>query len=100
MLEIIQTPTFVKDFKKLKNKHYNMDSLKRIINYIEKGENEILVTKYHDHALKGNWKGFRELHVEKDWLLVYIIDNNELCLTLIRTGSHNQVFKYNGFRYF
>ncbi|APX72009.1 type II toxin-antitoxin system YafQ family toxin [Companilactobacillus allii] len=91
MLEIVQTPTFVKDFKKLKKKHYNMLLLKKVVTHIVKGENEILVSKYRDHALKGNWQGFREVHIEKDWLLVYLVNKGELRLALIRTGSHSQI---------
>ncbi|MDR1766452.1 MAG: type II toxin-antitoxin system YafQ family toxin, partial [Lachnospiraceae bacterium] len=24
-----------------------------------------------DHALKGEWAGYRECHIEPDWLLIY-----------------------------
>ena len=26
---------------------------------------------YRDHEIIGNWKGFRELHIAPDWLLIY-----------------------------
>ena len=47
--------------------------------------------KYEDHALKGNWKHRRELHLEPDWLLVYKVDA-ENC-TFDRTGTHSDLFK-------
>ncbi len=31
---------------------------------------------YLDHPLKGDWKGYRDLHIEPDWLLIYYIDGN------------------------
>ena len=39
------------------------------------------------------FKGVCELHIEKDWLLIYQINDDELTLLLLRTGSHDQLFK-------
>ena len=47
-------------------------------------------------AVKGEWAGFRELHIEGDWLLIYRIDHGELCLVLTRTGSHDALFGRGG----
>ena len=55
-------------------------------------ENGTLPEKYQDHALKGEWLGHRECHVEPDWLLVYKIENNVLVLTLTNTGTHADIF--------
>ena len=52
-----------------------------------------LPAKYKDHELKGDWKGFRELHISPDWLLIYTKNKTELILTLTRTGSHSELFK-------
>ena len=49
--------------------------------------------KYRDHALSGNFAGFRECHIQPDWLLVYLIENDVLTLTLVDTGSHSDIFK-------
>ncbi|EMF0042676.1 type II toxin-antitoxin system YafQ family toxin [Enterococcus hirae] len=62
-----------------------------MINLLVNQEQEVLRTKYKDHALQGNWKGFRELHVQSDWLLIYKIDGKKLILTLVRTGSHDKI---------
>jgi mRNA interferase YafQ len=43
-----------------------------------------------DHPLRGNWKGFRDLHIEPDWLLIYRTDGLELLLA--RTGTHADLF--------
>ena len=51
-----------------------------------------LLPKQKDHALSGDYSGFRECHVEPDWLLIYAIDGTTLVLTLARTGSHSDLF--------
>ena len=48
--------------------------------------------KYKDHPLKGEFKGFRECHIQPDWLLVYLVENDILTLTLVDTGSHADIF--------
>ena len=49
-----------------------------------------LPERYGDHPLSGNWKGFRDMHLEPDWLLLYRIENDEL--QLARTGTHADLF--------
>ena len=48
-----------------------------------------------DHTLSGSLAGFRECHIQPDWLLVYNKeDNGDLhILNLIRTGTHSDLFK-------
>ncbi len=38
----------------------------------------------------GNYKGFREIHIEPDWLLIYRIDKNYLILE--KTVTHSDDF--------
>ena len=52
---------------------------------------EPLAARYRDHPLRGIWKGYREAHVEPDWILIYRIEGDEL--RLIRTGSHADLFR-------
>ena len=52
-----------------------------------------LDTKYKDHSLSGKQKGYRECHIQPDWLLIYLIENDILTLTLIDTGTHADWFK-------
>lgn len=47
-----------------------------------------LPQKMRDHALLGSCRGHREFHIEPDWLLTYLVDEGELILTAVRTGSH------------
>ena len=91
MLTIEFTPSFKRDYKRMMKKHYNETEFRKVINLLVNQEQEVLRTKYKDHALQGNWKGFIELHVQSDWLLIYKIDGNKLILTLVRTGSHDKI---------
>lgn len=93
-MKIRPTPKFVRDFKKLKKKHYNVKKLQEVIEHIVNKDIDVLVRVYRDHALKGNWKGFRKCHIESDWLLIYCIrkDKNLVELVLTRTGSHDELF--------
>ena len=87
---IKRTKQFKKDYKLAKNRGFNMALIDNLINMLANGEP--LAQKYKDHALIGNYKGYRECHVTPDWLLIYRVDNNELILTLTHTGSHSDLF--------
>ena len=56
-------------------------------------QNDIpLEEKYRDHELKGKYQGFRECHIQPDWLLIYLKENDVLTLTLVDTGTHADLF--------
>lgn len=90
MLELVTTSQFRKDLKRIKKRGLNLKKLEQILTQLRK--QEILDIKYRDHALSGNYLGFRECHIEPDWLLVYAIDKGKLILTASRTGSHSDLF--------
>lgn len=50
--------------------------------------------RHRDHRLSGDYEGVRECHVEPDWLLIYTKGGaaETAFLTLIRTGSHSELF--------
>ena len=66
-----------------------MELLEDVVNKLQK--DIPLEAKYKDHDLKGNWKGFRECHIQPDWLLIYLKENEVLTLTLVATGSHSDL---------
>jgi mRNA interferase YafQ len=49
-----------------------------------------LPKQYRDHALKGKWEGHHELHIEDDWVIIYMMDNKGILLE--RAGSHRELF--------
>ena len=63
-LTIKTTKRFDKDLKKLKKRKYDLTLLAQIINKLS--DSEILAEKYRDHYLTGDYKGFRESHIQPD----------------------------------
>ena len=84
------TTQFRKDFKLAIKRGLKIKLLEDVIASLAAGEP--LDEKYRDHALSGNWTGFRECHVLPDWLLIYRVENDVLVLTLTRTGTHSDLF--------
>lgn len=80
MLEIVLSNQFKKDLKLAKKRVCKIDRLRNVVNALASGQK--LEEKYRDHGLTGKYKGFRECHVEADWLLVYRINQDALELFL------------------
>ena len=90
MLKLQVTTRFKKDIKRMQKQGKPMHILKSVIDDLL--EEKPLDAKYRDHALVGNYIGFRECHLMSDWLLVYSIDHITLILTAYRTGTHSDLF--------
>ena len=50
-----------------------------------------LPAELKDHELKGDWKGYRELHVGGDFLLIYRVEEKTIYFT--RIGIHADLFE-------
>ena len=90
MLELVTTAQFRKDLRRIRRRGYDLSKLDRVLQSLLR--EEPLPAKHRDHALSGDYIGFRECHVEPDWLLVYAIDKGLLILTASRTGTHADLF--------
>ena len=90
MLDIILSNQFKKDLKTAKKRGYNLDLLDEVVTKLS--NLQPLEAKNRDHELSGIYKGFRECHIQPDWLLIYRINNNDLILFLSRTGTHSDLF--------
>ena len=90
MYRIVPSNQFKKDLKLAKKRGLDIDLLRSVVNTLAEGRK--LEEKYRDHGLSGEYRGFRECHIEPDWLLVYRIEDKELELFLFRTGSHSDLF--------
>lgn len=84
------TNQFKKDLKVSKKRNLDIDLLESIVEKLANGEE--LEPKFKDHSLTGNYKGYRECHINPDWLLIYKIQDDILVLTLQRTGRHSDLF--------
>ena len=89
-LTVKLTTIFKKDYKMAMKRGRKMELLDKVITTLALGEN--LPNENRDHDLHGNWKGYRECHIQSDWLLIYKIEKDILVLTLTRTGSHSDLF--------
>lgn len=90
MLKVQYSAKFKKDYKKATNRGYDMQKLANIIELLAMCKSLPMQNK--DHSLTGNYKDFRECHIEPDWLLIYEINNELLTLFLMRTGTHSDLF--------
>lgn len=88
--DIQRTSRFKKDYKLAVKRGCDPKLLMDVIGLLANGEK--LPEKYNDHSLTGNYVGYRECHVQPDWLLVYKITESALILTLYRTGTHSDLF--------
>jgi mRNA interferase YafQ len=91
MYNIRPTTRFQKDLKRIKKRGFDISLLTEIIKKLAAGEP--LPAKNKNHLLSGIYSNCWECHITPDWLLIYEIDENELILYLMRTGSHSDLFK-------
>ncbi len=90
-LNIVLSNQFKKDLKTAAKRGYDIGLLETVVNTL--AAQKPLPEKHRDHALTGDYIGFRECHILPDWLLIYRIDGDDLILFLSRTGTHSDLFK-------
>jgi mRNA interferase YafQ len=88
MLTPVTSGRFKRDVRRVERRNKDMNKLRLALSLLIAGEP--LPAEYGDHPLRGDWKGFRDLHLESDWLLLYRIEGDEL--QLARTGTHADLF--------
>jgi mRNA interferase YafQ len=86
--EIVRSTAFKKDVKRAEKRGKDMVKLKAVILLLL--DDKPLEPRHRDHPLKGDWIGYRDLHIEPDWLLLYRLTETELWLA--RTGTHSDLF--------
>lgn len=84
------TNRFQKERKLAEKRGLPMDLLEEVV--LKLADGIPLPKKNKDHALTGCYAGYRECHIQADWLLMYKIEDSVLVLTLSRTGSHSDLF--------
>jgi mRNA interferase YafQ len=87
---ILETTTqFDKDLKRQEKRRKPLNKLHEIIETLR--ARRPLDPNYKDHSLSGEWKGWRDCHIEPDWVLIY--GRGDVTLELGRTGSHADLFE-------
>ena len=89
MLVAVRSGRFKRDVKRLQKRGKDLTKLRSALMLLL--EEKPLAPQYRDHSLRGDWEGFRDLHIEPDWLLLYRIRDGEL--QLARTGSHADLLR-------
>lgn len=89
MRALVRSGQFRRDVKRAEKRGKDLSKLRDLILLL--ASEEALPEKFKDHPLRGEWKGYRDAHIEPDWLLIYRIAGEEL--QLVRTGSHSDLFE-------
>lgn len=89
MLAPVRSSRFKRDVKRLEKQGKDLTKLRAVLLLLVEGNP--LPPHYRDHSLRGEWNGFRDLHIEPDWLLIYRVRDEEL--QLARTGTHAELFR-------
>ncbi len=90
MYEVVLSNRFRKDLKLAAKRGCDLALLNSIVDRLAQGET--LPAKHRDHSLTGDYIGFRERHIQPDWLLIYRTEGEALMLFLMRTGTHADLF--------
>jgi len=88
MLRASFSNKFKKQYDLMKKRGLKIKLLDKIIFELIQGNK--LPTKNRDHSLSGDYIGFRECHIQPDWLLIYYIEAD--VITFDATGSHSDLF--------
>lgn len=91
---VIFTKQFRRDLKRVKHSGKNelIEKIRHIIKLLK--NNKELPASCRPHKLKGEFMNLEECHISPDWLLVYQRRKDILVITLLRTGSHTDIFDH------
>lgn len=89
MFTLKMTGQFKKDLKRIQNRPKKIEHLETVLSFLQ--ETGVVPEIYSPHKLTGNYDGFMECHVENDFLLIWL-DEEENVIKLVRLGSHSELF--------
>ena len=90
--ELVLTGKFKKGLKLAKKRGLNIKLLDDIVEKLLHGIP--LEEKHRDHELKGKYKGFRECHIQPDWMRFQLSENVPMLICILYEpilGSYNQI---------
>jgi mRNA interferase YafQ len=88
MLLLAPSGRFKRDVKRAAKRGKDIQKLREVIDLLQ--SEAPLPARYRDHPLRGPWSGWRDLHVEPDWLLIYRVAQGRL--ELVASGTHADLF--------
>jgi mRNA interferase YafQ len=93
MRHIESSVGFRKQLKLMLRRGKGEEQIKKVILLL--ANDQALAAKYHDHPLTGQFTGFRDCHIQPDWVLIYKKMDSEDGLGILRleeTGTHADLF--------
>jgi mRNA interferase YafQ len=85
---VVTSKQYAKDAKRVRSRGNDMARLVAIVDSLL--NREPLEPPHRDHPLVGDWRGYRECHIQPDWLLIYRLDDESIYLA--PTGTHSDLF--------
>ncbi len=94
MRTIERSTSFRRDYKRVKSTPRHAKDIELLLSKVLALllADQTLPENNRDHALSGDWVGYRECHVKPDLLLIYRKPDADT-LRLARLGSHSQLFE-------
>lgn len=90
MKDVYYSTKAKKDLKKYRNNPKKMRNLYEVLNMLI---NDVeLPAVYKAHELIGQYKGCMECHIEGDFLLIWVDEDNNV-IEVLRLGSHSELFR-------
>ena len=87
-MQLRTTTRFEKDLKRVAKRNRDLTKLWAIVERLVTGQR--LEPQHRQHRLSGRRSSYWECHIEPDWLLIRGRDGD--LLTLVRTGTHSDLF--------
>ena len=88
MRKLRRNARFKRDVRRMKKRGKDIGKLQAIVKKLLARKS--LTPHHRRHRLKGGMAHCWECHIEPDWLLVW--EENDRSVTLIRTGTHEELF--------
>jgi mRNA interferase YafQ len=82
---------FKKDLKLMEKRGLKMREIYEVMLSLQ--NEEPLPPFRRDHTLAGNYIGYRECHIDPDWLLIYKIRSEVNEIYFHRAGTHSDLFR-------
>lgn len=86
--DIVASRAFERDLERLRERGFDLAPLWDVVEALRL--HDPLDARHRNHALEGEWEGFRDCHLRADWVLVDSLDDQAVYLT--RTDTRPYIF--------
>ncbi len=92
MYKLVVTTKFKKDLKRIKKNSNDFEKVSAVLHVLQKEGVMGLPKNMNPHKLKGDYKDNWECHIKPDLLIIWFQIEKPNVITLIRLGSHSELF--------